>query len=178
MYLDNKETERLTLRPLTVNDVDTWRQFLSNEEAVKYFPDYMTTSDEQAEIWISKQLERYQNDRYGLFALEDKATGEFIGQCGLLTQTINGKEELEVGYHVMPHHWGKGYATEAAHYFKEYGFIYSDTESIIAIVHVDNIGSQVVAERNGLVRVEQVDYAGIEVYIYRMKRSRWSAAVC
>lgn len=50
----------------------------------------------------------------GMNALIDKNTNEFVGQCGLLIQKIDEKDELEIDYSIMPAHRGKGNVTEEA----------------------------------------------------------------
>ena len=150
-YTDNLDTERLTTRFLTQGDRHLWAKFLGDKECIEFFPkaDFKTPSD-RAEFWIDKQINRYKENRYGLQALINKSTGEFIGQCGLLLQDVDGVKELEVGYHIFKNHWGKGYASEAAKFFKDYGFKNKQAESIISIIHPDNVRSQNVAIKNGM----------------------------
>mgnify|MGYP003254218861 FL=1 len=59
------------------------------------------------------QLNRYENDGFGLWAVVLEETGEVIGQCGLTMQDLNGEQVLEVGYLLAKDFWHKGYATEA-----------------------------------------------------------------
>ena len=97
-------------------------------------------------------------------------TNEFIGQCGLLTQEVDDKKELEVGYHVMKKHWGKGFAPEAAKLFIDFAFENNLTKSIISIIHKENIKSQKVALRNGLTKEKETNWKGMDVYIYRIEK--------
>ncbi|MBL0044007.1 MAG: GNAT family N-acetyltransferase [Flavobacteriales bacterium] len=74
------------------------------------------------EPWLAYQWSfvRYERDGSGLHALELLGTGEFVGLCGLLTQEVDGKMELEIGYHLLPGQWHKGFATEAAVFCKAF----------------------------------------------------------
>ena len=79
---------------------------------MKYYPQTFTRDD--AERWVTRSLERYRRDGYGLFAVVLKSDGEVIGNCGPVRQDVEGESLLEVGYHFRRDHWGHGYATEAA----------------------------------------------------------------
>lgn len=169
MYLPaNAQTERLNLRPLTLDDVETWRPFtddpLAMEFMISYYPPEIT---DRALHWIEFQLRRYAENRYGMMALIDKQTGEMVGMCGLLAQVVDDIPELEVGYHIFQKHWGKGYAPEAAKFFMDYAFDNNLNDSIISIIDVGNVKSQRVAEKNGLFLEKQTVQKGDDVFIYR-----------
>ena len=172
-YLEERETERLLIRPLVKGDDLVWQKFIMDEAATKYFPEEWKLKPEKSGEWISIQLKRYQENRYGLQALIEKKSGEFVGQCGLLTQTINGKTELEIGYHLIPLYWGNGYATESAGEFKKMGFENRLAESIISIIDTENIPSQKVARRNGMTKEIQTIFMDMDVFIYRIYRKEY-----
>ena len=95
------------MRPLVLSDAKEWEVFVMSEKATEFFPENMQFNPAIAKYWIEVQLERYRNNRYGLLALIEKNTGNFVGQSGLLAQEVEGKEELEVGYSLLPKYWGK-----------------------------------------------------------------------
>lgn len=74
--------------------------------------------------------------------LINKETGVFVGQCGLLVQQVEGEECLEIGFSILPKHWNKGYASEAAIKCKELAFERNYADFIISIVHVDNVAPE------------------------------------
>ena len=84
---------------------------------------------------------------------------------------IEGKKEIEIGYHILPEYWGNGYATEAAHFFKQFAFKNELTDTLISIIHVDNVMSQNVAVKNGMIRTIRTQYTTRPVYIYRINKS-------
>ena len=94
-------------------------------------------------------------------------TNEFIGQCGLLVQTVDGIKELEIGYSILPQFWKQGYATEAAKkcsiFAKENDFV----QSLISIIHIDNLPSQKVALKNGMHLDKTTVYDNNPVHIFR-----------
>ena len=72
-------------------------------------------SEEEVKSWYNRlTVGHYEKYGFGLWAVIDKNTNEFLGQCGLTIQNIDGKEYLEIGYLFKKKHWHKGYATEAA----------------------------------------------------------------
>ena len=82
--------------------------------------------------------------------LIDKNTNRLVGQCGILVQTIEEVERLEIGYSLLPEFWGRGYASEAALKCKNYAFEHNFSDVLMSMVHVENISSEKVALRNGM----------------------------
>lgn len=165
----NIETDRLLFRKLSLEDVGHWDGFVADERATRYVP-ILEKTENMAAYWIQKSLDRYKADGSGLHALIDKNTGNFVGQCGLLTQVIDGNTEIEIGYHLLPAYWGQGYATEAAMACKRYAFDHLNINSVISIIHVDNVPSQRVAERIGMQRDRKSVFKGIPVFVYEVER--------
>ena len=173
-YRANLESQRLTTRFLKADDADVWTAFFENEYCAKFlhYPKDMP-ADACAVDMIQSQIKRYDEQRYGLQAIILKDTGEFLGMCGLITQEVAGKTEIEIGYHFLHKHWGKGYATEAAQLFRDYGFEQNVADSIISIIHPLNTRSQEVAKRNGMILSEPGTQCKGGVYdIYRINRAK------
>ncbi|MDE5422478.1 GNAT family N-acetyltransferase [Ancylomarina sp. DW003] len=176
MYLDGSETKRLLIRKLEVSDIPIWESFFENNPFLPFLGlDLSLDIKAQSKDWIERQLWRYENNKYGHHALIDKQTNKFIGQCGLLTQEIDNKIETEIGYHIIPEYWGKGYATEAARKFRDYAFENNLCNSLVSIIDVRNIVSQKVAEKNGMKRTKQLKYFNLDVYIYRIEREEYES---
>ena len=95
------DTKRLTARKLTIEDAETWLEFLQGEDSLDFLP-FSGPTLENSRQWMETQLNRYKKDKYGLMALIHKETGEIVGQCGVLKQQVEGKIEFEVGYHIIP----------------------------------------------------------------------------
>ena len=168
------ETNRLITRKLTEKDITVWAEFFKDKEAIEFFPTLgLTSNEERAKHWVDKQLNRYVENRFGLQALIEKKTGNFIGQCGLITQEVDGKMEIEVGYHIFKKYWGQGFAPEAARLFIDYAFKNNLTASVISIIDTRNIKSQRVADKNGLIREKETKWSNQDVYIYRIDKEKW-----
>lgn len=175
-YEDKLESLRFRTRFLAKEDIQIWKHFFDDLDAVKYFPTFgFETSKERAQHWIEKQLLRYKDRRFGLQALISKENGEFIGQCGLLLQEVEGVEEVEVGYHVFQKHWGKGLAPEAAKLFMSYAFKNNIADNLISLIDIRNIQSQKVAEKNGLTKETQVEWNGMDVFVYRITKDQFES---
>ncbi len=135
---------------------------------MKYYPQQFSRED--ALRWVTKTQERYRTDGFGLFAVVLKATGEVIGNCGLMRQDVEGESLVEVGYHFRRDHWGHGYATEAARACMDYAFERLNVEKIISLILAENLPSRRVAERNGMTVERQVMFHELPHLMYAMKR--------
>jgi ribosomal-protein-alanine N-acetyltransferase len=178
-YKDALETPRLTTRFLTAGDATAWEGFFNSDIATAYIPiDRSLSVAEQASVWIGRQLARYREGTLGMQVLIGKEAGDFIGMCGLLVQEVDGKREIEVGYHLLPRHWGKGYATEAAMKFRDYGFENNIADSIVSIIHPFNERSQKVAVRNGMTLVaNDAVCRGSAYHLFRITRTEWEGGL-
>jgi len=168
------KTERLQFRHLLLSDAEEWSPFCASEEANRYFMPVEEPPLQAARTFIGKTQERWEEGGTGFCVLAEKNSGAIVGLMGLLTQVVDGEPELEIGYRLLPQHWKKGYAIEAAKKFRDFAFENRLAESIISIVHIDNVPSQRVAERNGMRRTKQTVFREIfPVFIYRITREEW-----
>ena len=174
IYEEHLQSPRLITRKLTMDDIEPWTEFFADKQAIEYFPSGQFESDRaRSQQWIEKQLDRYANNRFGLQALIDKEHNRFIGQCGLLEQQVDGKTEIETGYHIFKKYWGNGFAPEAARLFIDYAFKNNLAKSVISIIDKRNIRSQRVADKNGLIREKETNWMGLDVFIYRVTSEAW-----
>lgn len=160
-------TERLRFRPLSLADADWWMGYLNDAEAIRFMP-FTVGSRADCEVMIQRSLDRYAMDGSGLHAVELLSSGEPIGQCGLLTQVVDGEDELEIGYHFLPSHWGKGCATEAAIACKHFARSHALRESVISLIDPGNHRSQAVAKRNGMAPEKRTMHRGVEAIVFRV----------
>lgn len=107
-------------------------------------------SEAEVRQWLDRQMERYAAYGFGLWAVIEKASGEFIGQCGVTMQDWDGREVPEIGYHLRRDQWRHGFASEAAAACKEYAFTELGFQEVYSIIRENNLPSQRVALRNGM----------------------------
>ena len=115
-------------------------------------------------------MKRYENDEFGLLAVERKDSGDFIGMGGILLWELNGQKEHEIAYSIIPKYWNNGYATEIAQTIKHYCFKNIYTDRFISIIHVDNIASAKVAQKNGMHVLFNTEFRGMNVDVYGINK--------
>ena len=157
------ETERLLLREMKQDDLPALQGILQDEETMYAYNGAFDEAETQA--WLDRQLSRYAQYGFGLWAVVLKESGGMIGQCGLTMQPWRGDEVLEVGYLFNRAFWHHGYATEAARGCMEYAFDRLGAREVCSIIRETNLPSRRVAERNGMtVRDSWVKhYRGIDM---------------
>ena len=143
------ETERLCLRKLTPADRAALCETLQDKEAMYAYEHAF--SDEEADAWLARQIARYQEDGFGLWAVIRKEDGAFLGQCGITMQDVHGERVPEIGYLLAHRYWHMGYATEAARACKQYAFETLGLLRITGLVDAPNTASRKVLEKNGFV---------------------------
>lgn len=166
------ETKRLYLRKMNQSDYEALSKMLQDEETMYAYEGAF--SDEETQEWLDRQIDRYREYGFGLWAVVLKETDEMIGQCGLTMQQWNGRQVLEIGYLLQRTYWHNGYATEAAKACKEYAFTKLDADEVCSIIRDTNTASQNVAQRNGMTVVDKwvKHYRGVDMphYLYSVKR--------
>ena len=165
------ETERLILRELVQEDYNDLCRLQQDDETMYAYEGAF--SDQEAQAWLDKQLNRYQTYHFGLWAMIRKDTQEWIGQCGITMQAYKDQEVPEIGYLLQRRYWHQGYATEAAIACREYGFNTLQFPALYSIIRDTNQASQRVALRNGMQPIDTIVkyYRGIYMphYVFCVK---------
>ncbi len=164
------ETDRLRLRRYTAADEEALFDVFSDPVARSFYP--MMADRANVHAWIDWSLHHYDTYGFGLWALELRTTGTFIGDCGLTYQNVDGSPQLEVGYHVTQRERRKGYATEAARACLDYGFEHTSADQICSIVDHRNEASCAVA---GRIHADSrlALYKGQAVIVFFTPREAW-----
>lgn len=162
------ETDRLLLREIQISDLDALLIVLGDVESMRYYP--KPFDREMVQKWIERHRCNYAHYGVGLWAMILKATDKVIGDCGLVWQKVEGRKELEIGYHVRRDQQMQGYATEAAYACQDYAFNVLSCDRVISLIRPENIPSRRVAEKNGLKVVQEILWRDIPHYIYAVQR--------
>ncbi len=144
------ETERTILRRLVPEDLDDLAQFYADEEVRRYFPEGTLTREEtreELEWFLDGHPER---PELGLWATIHKPDGRFIGRCGLLPWTIEGRQEVEVAYMIARGYWRRGFASECARAIVNHGFNELGLLRLISLIDPLNEPSRRTAMSAGL----------------------------
>jgi len=168
--LESQTSERLFFRKLKASDFDDWLPFYYNPKSTQYWEGLPTDPVEACKTQFDRVFERYANDLGGMNALISKETDQLVGICGLLVQIVDNITELEIGYSVLPKFWQQGFGFEAAQKCKEFSFDNDFSSSLISIIHVDNIPSQKVAQKNAMYLDKSTMYKNNPVHIFRVNQ--------
>jgi RimJ/RimL family protein N-acetyltransferase len=166
------KTERLILREYVKSDLDGLYAILSDAENIRYYP---APYDEQGtRRWLDWCTDCYQKYGFGLFAIELKETGEFIGDCGISIQCIDGELLPEIGYHISKRHWRRGYAKEAALAVRDWFFENTDHDAVFSYMTAENLPSYSTAASIGMSRVKEYsDEDNVPHLVYKISREQW-----
>ena len=142
------ETERLFLREMNMDDYDALYAVLADPEIMQHYP--YSFDEKRVSEWIERNMNRYKENGFGLWAVCLKETGEMIGDCGLTLQNIEGEMLPEIGYHIRKDKQHKGYAKEAASAVRDWAFENTDYPALYSYCKYTNVGSYKTAESIGM----------------------------
>ena len=175
---DSIRTDRLIMRRWQESDKEPFAALNGDAETMRYFP---STIDRAAsDTFIGRIEERFDQQGYGLWALEIAETGEFIGFTGLnpMPDGVPGAGGMEVGWRLARHAWHHGYATEAARAALGVAFDDVGLPEIWSMTAVLNEPSQAVMRRLGLTQYALFDHPRVPAdsplrrhVAYRLARS-------
>lgn len=177
-YYRTHESERLIFRNLEEADIDHWIPFFKDEEALAYVgmlsgPFKGLSNPERAKAWITKSINRRKNGMFGQLAVTEKETGLFLGLGGIIyREEPEAYGEWEVAYSLLPEARGFGYATELARYFRDWAFANSRVESVVSFVHINNVASQRVTEKNDMHVDKELEFFEMPCKLNRVKREK------
>lgn len=144
------ETRRLTLRHFEMGDLDALHHLYRDPEIRRHFPEgtlSLEQTREELEWFMHGHPDR---PELGLWATVERHSGAFLGRCGLLPWTIDGKPEVELAYLIDKARWGEGLATEAAHGIIRHARATLGLQRLICLIMPGNAASAAVAGRAGM----------------------------
>lgn len=166
------ETERLILREYVADDFDALFEILSDPETMQHYPSPF--DEDKTRNWINWNLDNYKKYGFGLWAVVLKETREFIGDCGITIQNIDGEMLPEIGYHIHKKYWRKGFAKEAARAVRDWVFFNTQYDTIYSYMKYTNIASYSTALANGMKKVKEYsDSKNTISYAYAITREEW-----
>ncbi len=157
-------TPRLRLRELTPADLDIVERVRADAHRFWGLP---LQSPDEVKAWLERHAAGYARNGCDLWGVELASTGELIGDCGLVRREIAGRDEIELGYHLLEEHWGHGYATEAALACVAHARSLGHTR-IVALILPSNVPSQAVARHVGMRPGPQVEWFGLPHILWEL----------
>ena len=151
-------TERLVLRQWKPSDLAPWIALNADPEVMRYFPAVQTP--EESEAMMGRNQVYIDQHGFGLWAVERRDDGAFLGFTGLMGLKPENPLHpgVEAGWRLARQAWGQGYASEAAAASLKDGFERLGLNSIVAFTATTNLPSQAVMQRIGMVRREDLDF--------------------
>ena len=160
-------TARLRFRALRSEDLEElW--CLYTDPRVEAFIGAHTREEVQAELRFDI-LHQAQHG-WALWALEERSTSRFLGDCGLRPLEMRGPE-VELGYDLHPDVWGRGLATEAARATVRLALGPLGIDRVIAVVKPNHVASRRVLEKTGLTQTGEREAYGEQLLLYEIERS-------
>ena len=162
------ETTRLILRMFRESDIDAYAEMCADSEVMRYIGNGKPLS--RAEAWrnMAMMLGHWELRGYGLWAVEERASGAMIGRVGCWNP--EGWPGFELGWMLRRTYWGHGFATEAARVALDYAFEELNQLHVISVIQPANQASIRVAERLGERYEGTSEVVGVKVFIYGIHR--------
>jgi [ribosomal protein S5]-alanine N-acetyltransferase len=165
-----RRTERLGIRWLTMNDLTPLYEMHADAEAMKFLGGVWTLK--QTRETLERILERDARGDSRWMAVDELASGRFIGVCwlgplGARWDAELGAGHIELGYRYDRRYWGRGYATEAGEAMLRRGFEEMELPEIVAIVNEENIASDRVLNKLGMKYHRTFRQEGLTIKFYK-----------
>jgi RimJ/RimL family protein N-acetyltransferase len=169
-------TERLVLRPFTTDDLAELAP-IHAEESFWWYPLRAGMGEDETREFLSRVIERYETDGFGIEALLDRASGAMIGWAGLAVPHFLPEilPVVEVGWRLSASYRGQGLATEAGDAAVHWGFTEGGLDRLVSIYERENIASGRVMAHLGFThwRTTSGTPRGETVEVMELTRARW-----
>ena len=174
MALYEIETERLLLRQWRDGDWHGLHRTYCDQEVMGWIGASAADLPATAAA-VGRMSMHWRLLGYGMFAVEERSSGEIIGRVGLMLHPdwpVDGPK-VEVGWTLQRSVWGRGFATEGAKASLEFGFGTLGFPQIFSMTRPDNARSRAVMERSGLTERGEIDFHGWKQVYYAIDRDDW-----
>jgi len=164
-------TARLRLRPLTMDDLEPLHAIQSDPVHMRFYPHPFSLDESRG--WIEGMQRRYERDGFAVLAVEDRATGVFLGNVGPMVQHVDDVDEVELGWSITPARARQGIATEAAEACRDWVFTTLEVDHVISLIRPENLPSRGVAEHLGMTVWKDVIWGSTQPlphHVYRLDR--------
>lgn len=167
------ETERLRLRPYRLDDFDDYVRMWADPAVVRFIGGVPFTREQSWGRFV-RHVGLWQYLGFGPFALEDKATGAFAGECGFhdfrraVEPSLEGT--MEAGWSLTAPMQGRGLAEEAMRAAIGWAAAHGTGERLTCMIDEDHAASRRVAAKLGFVEFARTSYGGAPVILFERRR--------
>ena len=161
------ETERLLFKKIESNDLNHLIHMDTDSTVMNTLGGVRSAA--QTAEGLQSNLNHWQEHGFGAWMVYLKQTDEWIGRSALRHVIVDGKNEIEVAYALLPTFWNQGLATEIAKACIEIAFSAMQFEQIICFTSTTNKASQRVMEKAGFQYERDIMHAGLPHVLYRIK---------
>ncbi|MBB5873461.1 RimJ/RimL family protein N-acetyltransferase [Allocatelliglobosispora scoriae] len=185
MSADLLTTDRLLLRRWLPSDREPFAELNADPRVMEHFPHLLTR--EQSDAMIDRLEGIFEAEGFGIWAVEVRATGEFIGFIGLAPVGFDEHftPALEIGWRLAHGGWGHGYATEGARAALDHAFRVVGREEVVSMTATTNLRSQAVMRRLGMTcdRADDFDHPRVDDdrlrrhVLFRITAAQWGERV-
>ena len=178
-YYYGLSSERLIFRKLTLNDLNSWVEFFTNNPNLIYLDIYFDRSTrERAKAWIETQIERYMKHEFGHLAILVKNSNEIIGTIGFMIKEECKFRKIFKGTAIKPAFWNKGFGLEASKTIINSVFEDNFADVILGSRHFNNMSSQKLNKSLGFKDFVRITEEAREVAKYKLTRKMWEECHC
>lgn len=161
------ETDRLILRFFEPEDSEALYEIMSNRKVMKFSISGPLTR-KQANTFLANILDTYTSRGFSLWAVQSRDNDKVIGFCGHFFHRLDGQDEVELVYRLLPDYWGKGLASEAARAATDYAFNELGLTRLISFIADNNEASKRVAESSGFSLERATHFYDKQVLVYSL----------
>ncbi len=172
--LDEVRTARLLLTRTRIDDLDDFVRMHRDPRVMATLGGVRSAAETRG--LVDRLVAHWEQYGFGWWVVRDLRTGRFAGRGGLRHVTVEGRDEVEVGYGLLPGFWGRGVATELARESVRVGFTVLQHSDLVSLTLPTNHASRRVMEKAGFRYERDVVYADLPHVLYRQSASAWRAA--
>jgi ribosomal-protein-alanine N-acetyltransferase len=158
---------------LALNHQDKLVELLLDPRVAKtMWSPHETRTREDVRAGLQRKLAHWERHGFGQWMFRDRATGAMVGRGGPQHTMASGRDEIELGWVIVPERWGQGLATELARASLEVAFSALALEEVIAYTQPDNFASRRVMEKSGFAFEREITFEAQRFVLYRQSAPR------
>ena len=167
------ETKRLLLRPFREHDIDAYAVMCADPDVMRFLGARTLLSRDDAWRQMAMFAGHWHLRGFGMWAVEERATGCLLGRVGL--HFPEGWPDRELAWTLVREYWGRGFALEAARAALLHAFETLGWNRVISLIDPENVRSIRLAERLGERLEGDITLRGYRLFVYALECDAWSA---